>query len=238
MRRFYASPENFNDHQIFLDLEQSRHLSSVLRLTEGDKIHVFDGLGNEFSCEIEKIEKKKTSLKIIEKVSPVSPESGLDLTLAVAILKGEKFDLVIQKAVELGVTRLLPIITKRCDVRIKDSTKKLERWGKIIIESSKQCGRAKLMQISELVDFDEFIKTATGAKILFAERNGENFSEIKPDKKITAVIGSEGGWQDSEIDSARKNGFQIITLGGRILRAETAAISIASLVQHNFGDLR
>lgn len=221
-----------------MDLEQSRHLSSVLRLTEGDKIQVFDGLGNEFSCEIERIEKKKTTLKIIEKISPAAPESGLNLTLAVAVLKGEKFDLVIQKAVELGVTRFLPIVTKRCDVKPKNFDKKLERWEKIVIESSKQCGRARLMQISELVDFEEFIEISEGAKILFAERKGQSFSTIKPDKKITAVIGSEGGWEDSEIDSARQNGFQIITLGGRILRAETAAISIAALVQHNFGDLR
>ncbi len=238
MRRFYASPENFNDQQVFLDMEQSRHLSSVLRLTEGNKIRVFDGLGNEFSCEIEKIEKKKTSLKIIEKISPSAPESGLDLTLAVAVLKGEKFDLVIQKAVELGVANFVPLVTKRCDVKIKDSTKKIERWEKIVIESSKQCGRAKLMQISELIEFQDFIEMPEGAKILFAERNGESFSEIKADKKITAVIGSEGGWEDSEIVSAEKKGFQIITLGGRILRSETAAISITGILQHNFGDLR
>ncbi len=240
MRRFYASPENFNDHRIILDFEQSRHLTSVLRLQNGDEIKVFDGLGNEFLCIVQETGNRKQSavLRILRKISPSAPESDLDLTLAVAVLKGEKFDLVIQKAVELGVTRFVPIVTKRCDVKIKDSAKKLERWEKIIIESSKQCGRARLMQISEVLEFQEFIETATGAKILFAERTGQSFSTIKPDIKITAVIGSEGGWEDSEIDLAIKNAFQIITLSGRILRAETAAISIAGLVQHNFGDLR
>jgi 16S rRNA (uracil1498-N3)-methyltransferase len=238
MRRFYASPENFTPHRVILDLEQSRHLRSVLRLTEGDEIQVFDGAGNEFLCEIEKIEKKQTSLKIRERRAPFAPESDLDLTLAIAVLKGEKFDLVIQKAVELGIINFVPMITKRGDVKPKNFDKKIERFEKIIIESSKQCGRATLMRISEPIDFEEFIATATGAKILFSERNGKSFSEINSDKKITAVIGSEGGWEDAEIELARQNDFQIITLGGRILRAETAAISITTLLQHNFGDLR
>lgn len=239
MRRFYASPENFNDHQIILDLEQSRHLNSVLRLQNGDEIRVFDGTGNEFFCIVQETGNRKQGvvLRILRKILPSAPESDLDLTLAVAVLKGEKFDLVIQKAVELGVTNFVPIITKRCDVKPKNFDKKIERWEKIVIESSKQCGRAKLMKISELLEFQDFIEMPEGAKILFAERTGQSFSTIKSDKKITAVIGSEGGWDDLEIDSARQKGFQIITLGGRILRAETAAISIASLLQHNFGDL-
>lgn len=237
MRRFYAPRKDFKDNIILLNAEETRHLKNVLRLSKGDEISVFDGEGNEFLCEIKNIGKKQTSLQIVKEISTNSNESNLDLTLAVAILKGDKFDLVIQKSVELGVIKFVPIITKRCDVKLRNEEKKLERWRKIIIEASKQTGRAKLMEITEPFEFEDFVEDANGTKILFSERDGKSFSEIKSNKKMTAVIGSEGGWEDSEIELAKKNGFQIITFGGRILRAETAVISIATILQHRFGDL-
>jgi 16S rRNA (uracil1498-N3)-methyltransferase len=232
MRRFYST--NFTSDKITLNVDETRHLRDVLRLKIGEKIQVFDGKGKELLCEIESIEKKQTILQIIEEVLPKSPESDLNLCLGVAILKGEKFDLIVQKAVELGVEKIVPILTKRCDAK----SVRLDRLERIILEATKQCGRAKLLQIAETQEFSKFIETSEGTKLLFSERFGESFSTIKPSKKIVALIGSEGGWEDSEIESAKQKGFQIITLGGRILRAETAVISIASLLQHNFGDLR
>ena len=238
MRRFYASKKNFSQNKITLSLEETRHLRDVLRLREGAKVNIFDGAGREFLGEIESISKKETILKILEEVAPVSSESDLNLTLAAALLKSEKFDLVIQKAVELGVTKFIPMNSKRSDVKLKDAEKKVERWQKIALEAAKQCGRAKLMQIEMPQDFAVLLKSVEGVKILFAEKSGNKFAEIKPDKKITAFVGPEGGWDDSEIESAASHGFQIITLGGRILRAETAVITIAGLLQNHFGDLR
>ncbi|HEX8737706.1 MAG TPA: RsmE family RNA methyltransferase, partial [Pyrinomonadaceae bacterium] len=150
MRRFYAPPENFRGDEITLDAEQTKHLRDVLRLREGENTNVFDGEGREFSCAIKEIGKRETRLKIIAEATPRAPESDLDLTLAVALLKGEKFDLVLQKAAELGVTRFVPLQTRRADVKLKDAReieKKLERWRKIIFEAAKQCGRAQLMRI-------------------------------------------------------------------------------------------
>lgn len=237
MRRFYAPPENFHAKTVSLSQEETRHLRDVLRLRENETVHVFDGEGREFSCRIEKIEKQGTILQVLEEVKPFALTSNLDLILAVALLKGEKFDLVVQKSVELGVSKFVPIITKRTDVKLKDSEKRANRWQKIALEAAKQCGRARLMKIEKLRSFEEFLSIAEGTKILFAEKGGEAFSKIKEYKKITAVIGCEGGWDDSEIESAKSHGFQIITLKGRILRAETAAISIAAILQHRFGDL-
>ena len=237
LRRFYAPSENFKNETVSLDFEQTRHLRDVLRLRQAEKVQVFDGEGNEFSCEIETIEKKLTLLKVVEEVSPTAPESGLDLTLAVALLKGEKFDLVVQKAVELGVTKLVPLNTKRTDVKFASAERKTERWRKIIVDATKQCGRAKLMKIIDPLDFEKFIKIADGTRILFTERDGESFSQDKTNQKVTAAVGSEGGWEESEIQAARQNNFQIVTLNGRILRAETAAIAVASVLQHRFGDL-
>ncbi len=241
MRRFCALPENFKNETVILSEEETRHLRDVLRLRENEQVKVFDGANREFICRIERIEKRQTVLKIVEEIAPFAPMSNLDLTLAVAILKGEKFDLVLQKAVELGVKTFVPLITKRCDVKIKDAEKKSERWRKIALEACKQSGRADLMNIETVIEFEKFIENVTGAKILFAERGGAKFSdisEISEPEQITAVVGSEGGWEDSEIESAKANGFQIVTFGGRILRAETAAISFAAILQHRFGDLK
>ncbi|MEZ5427171.1 MAG: 16S rRNA (uracil(1498)-N(3))-methyltransferase [Pyrinomonadaceae bacterium] len=242
LRRFYAPAENFKTGQITLDQEQSRHLLQVLRMNEGAEVRVFDGCGREFLCRIGKVEKRRTVLEIIREISPAAAESDLDLTLAVAVLKGEKFDLIVQKSVELGVTRLWPLLTRRCDVKLRDSSRKIERWQKIAVEASKQSGRARLLEIKEPAELDFFLKNSAsadlkGGRVFFAERGGEGFTRIPAQKEMIAVIGPEGGWEEEEIETARDNGFQVITLGGRILRAETAAISIAALVQHNFGDL-
>lgn len=238
MRRFYAPVGQFQTEIVTLDLDETRHLRDVLRLREADLVRVFDGVGREFTCAIKTIGKKETALEIVEETAPTAPESALDLTLAVALLKGEKFDLVVQKAVELGVKALIPLNTKRADVKLKDADKRTKRWRKIALDACKQSGRAKLMRTEFPADFETFIKAAnTGTKILFAERGGGDFSAVEKDENITAIVGAEGGWEQAEIEAARGAGFQIVTLGGRILRAETAAISIASILQHRFGDL-
>lgn len=237
MRRFYASVEQIQSEKITLSVEETRHLRDVLRLKESEKVQVFDGAGREFLCLIESVGKKETNLKILEEIAPAATESDLDLTLGVALLKGEKFDLTVQKSVELGVNKLVPLNTKRADVKLKDAEKKMTRWRKIALEACKQSGRARLMQIENLIDFEKFIDVADGTKILFAERGGESFSAIEPTKKITSIIGAEGGWEASEIESARNKNFQIVTLKGRILRAETAVIAVAAILQNQFGDL-
>ncbi|HEX8289900.1 MAG TPA: 16S rRNA (uracil(1498)-N(3))-methyltransferase [Pyrinomonadaceae bacterium] len=240
MRRFYATPTQFSDKFISLEADETRHLREVLRLREGACVQIFDGEGREFLCIIEKINKKETRLEIQREIAPPAPESDLHLTLAVSLLKGEKFDTVVQKAVELGVTALVPLLTKRCDIKIKDAKdveKRTERWRKIALEAAKQSGRAKLMRIEPLAEFENYIETASGAKILFAERGGEKFSQIEAGREITAITGAEGGWEDSEIEAARARNVRVVTFGGRILRAETAAITVAGILQNRFGDL-
>jgi len=245
MRRFYAAPEQFHENEAQLSLEESRHLRDVLRLREGEEVSVFDGQGKEFRCRIKEAGRGKeiSRLIVVEEIAPPAPESNLELTLAIALLKGEKFDLVIQKATELGVTEIVPLQTKRADVKIvkTESAKKSERWNKIALEAAKQSGRARVPSITEPVDFAEFVKDSAGTNLFFSERDGQSLSgfisnDSKPDR-ITAIIGSEGGWEDSEMALARERGFHIITLGGRILRAETAGIVVCALMQNLFGDL-
>jgi 16S rRNA (uracil1498-N3)-methyltransferase len=179
------------------------------------------------------------------------------------LLKGEKFDLVIQKATELGVTRIIPLITSRADVRIKsadDAERKMARWQRIVLEATKQCGRARLMKIQTPMMFADLIcggqasdsgeKTASEDAcasvkdiVMFAERGGTSFTDVLSydqvlPENVMALIGPEGGWSDEEIKQAGVAGCKIVTLGGRMLRAETAAIVVASLMQHRFGDLQ
>lgn len=243
MHRFFAPPENFIDGNVTLGLEETRHLRDVLRLHDGDKASVFDGRGREYLCTVEKISKKDSILSTVREIPPTAPESPLDFTLAAAILPGEKFDLVVQKAVELGISILQPLYTKRCEARAEGSGRRLERWKKIALEAAKQSGRAKLMEVPEPCQIADFLPRCRSLKsnieslILFSERDGSEFSGIKENKKMTAVIGPKGGWEDSELESARDNGFSIVTFGGRILRAETAAIAMSAILQHRFGDL-
>ncbi len=239
MHRFYAPKIAFAAERILLGGDETHHLRDVLRHDEGDEVLVFDGEGCEYLVRIETIGKKESLLTLIEKVGPSAPESPLDLTLAAAILKGEKFDLVIQKAVELGVKRLVPLQTIRCEVKINDGEKKRARWQKIALDAAKQCGRATLMTVENPVEFARFIDQTEqgGRRLLFSERDGEPAGMIEISLKITAIVGPTGGWDDGELEAARQSGARIITFGGRILRADTAAISIATILQHRFGDM-
>lgn len=236
MRRFYSPTENFSERSVTLDANETRHLRDVLRLREGEDVSVFDGTGKEFRCSVTEIKKKYSSLSIIEAIKPASPESPFEITIASTVLNGEKYDLIVQKAVELGVVRLVPLETIRGDVKTKDAAKRLSRWRRIALEATKQTGRAKLMEIADPMTFRDLVSSDL-KMALFSERDGSGLSSLKPTKKITALYGPKGGWDDSELEFAAEKGVTIVTLGGRILRAETAAIAITAILQHRFGDL-
>jgi 16S rRNA (uracil1498-N3)-methyltransferase len=250
-RRFYAPPNSFADKSVALSPEESRHLREVLRLREGDEVFVFDGEGREFSCLVSDAGRGNSSarLDVREEVTPASPESPLALTLAVGLLKGEKFDLVVQKATELGVHEIVPVMTARSDVRLRDAgdgEKKVARWQRLALEACKQSGRARIPRIHSPVEFSELLKRHSASeemRLMFSERDGNGLVAIsgglaQRPSVMTALVGPEGGWDDDEISLAAKSGWSVVTLGGRIVRAETAAITIVALLQHLFGDLR
>jgi 16S rRNA (uracil1498-N3)-methyltransferase len=247
-RRFFAPPNAFSHDQqlVTLQADEARHLRNVLRLKPGDSAYVFDGSGGEFRCVVRGAEGDQAVLTIDERVEPTSAESPLNLTLAVALLKGEKFELVLQKATELGVKTVVPVATRYADVQLRDARdaqKRLVRWQRIALEAAKQSGRAVVPIVSGLMPFrNVLVVNPGGRRLMFSERDGKPLAEAcdgsKGTQAITALIGSEGGWSDEEINEARSAGWEIVTLGGRILRAETAGIIVTALLQHIYGDLR
>jgi 16S rRNA (uracil1498-N3)-methyltransferase len=249
-RRFYAPPLAFapDGQTVSLSADEARHARGVLRLQPGDEVYVFDGAGKEFRCAVREFRRDGAVLDVLEEVEPARLASPLNLSLGIALLKGDNFDLVVQKATELGASRLVPVATSRADVRIRngdEAKRKVTRWQRIALEAAKQCGRARLMEIEEPLGFKALIDRPAEEdelRLMFAERNGTSLGEVARSPlartpKLFALVGPEGGWADEEIELARKAGWQIITLGGRTLRAETAAITIVTLLQHRFGDL-
>ena len=245
-RRFYAPVSAFNleNGTITLAADEARHLRDVLRLKSGDEVYVFNGVGGEFRCSVVNTKRDSAELRVESEVEPAKPESPLRLELCVALLKGEKFDLVVQKATELGVTRIVPLMTRYADIHLRDesdATKRVARWQRIALEAAKQSGRAFVPEVSVPASFEPVLAGTRDDELclMFSERGGGSLAEVRTTSKaIKALVGSEGGWSDEEIEGARAAGFHLVTLGGRILRAETAAITIAALLQHLFGDLR
>jgi 16S rRNA (uracil1498-N3)-methyltransferase len=255
-RRFYAPPIAFapDGQSVSLSADEARHARGVLRLQPGDEVYVFDGAGKEFRCAVRELDRDGAALDVLEEVEPARPESPLNLTLGVALLKGEKFDLVVQKATELGVSRVIPLDTDRADVRLRDNQdahNRMTRWRRIAREAAKQSGRALVPEITAPLTFNFLLMMSAVAdkepstqvtRLLFAERDGSPIIEtsktfLELPKEIVAVVGPEGGWTDEEIELARDGFWKIVTLGGRTLRAETAVIAIVALLQHRFGDL-
>lgn len=239
-RRFFAPPSafNFGKRIVTLTADEARHLREVLRLKAGDEVQVFDGAGREFQAVVSQARREFAELELRDEIEPPKPESPLQLTLAVALLKGEKFDLVVQKGTELGVDKFIPLVTRYADIRLRDegdAEKRVTRWQRIALEAAKQCGRSVVPEVTAPAQFASVI--GEDRCLMFSERGGQALdTDIKADN-LTAIIGSEGGWSDDELDQARAAGVPILTLGGRILRAETAAIAAAVLLQHLYGDL-
>ena len=251
-RRFYAPPSafDFGDMVVVLASEEARHLRDVLRLKRGDDAFVFDGDGREYRCRVAEHGRECARLEIGEEVEAERPESPLQLSLGLALLKGEKFDLAVQKTTELGVAHIIAVVTKFADVRIRDAAdgeRRASRWKRIALEAAKQSGRARLPEVSGPTPFESFIESGHAAgsdcRLFFSEREGRGLDEALGHchgelKRVAALVGPEGGWSDEEMAQARLSGWNIVTLGGRTLRAETAAIVVSALLQHLLGDLR
>ena len=242
--RFYAQQSNITGSSIRLDADESHHLTRVLRIAPGARVFVFDGEGVEYECEVARVAKREVELNLLWRLDDVV-ESPLRLTLAQALIKGDKFDWVIQKATELGMTRIVPLITDHSDIKRagERADQRMQRWRRISLEALKQCGRRKLVEICEPSPLDDFCESSSReACLIFSERGGKNLREVSAKlqgiDRLSLCVASEGGWSERELLKAEAAGFIPVNLGSRILRTETAAIAVVTLAQHLFGDLR
>jgi len=244
MSRFYVPQPRIEKGMLKIEGDEVRHIRKVLRLKAGDEIIVFDGLGKEFEGAI--VEEGLSSVVIkIQNIFSSKRDSPLEVTLAQSLLKGEKMDYLIQKATELGVKEIIPFFSSR-SVPLLEKSKKLKRhhrWERIAIEASKQCGRGVVPKIESLQDYSDMLQTDSpdSLRLILWEKEGIKLKEIlerlKEKKKIFFIIGPEGGFSQLEVDEAKKTGFIPVTLGRRILRAETASLCFLSILQYEKGDI-
>jgi 16S rRNA (uracil1498-N3)-methyltransferase len=216
---------------IKVPMEKSRYLLSVLRCKKGDAVTLIDGRGSAYAAQIVSIVKKDVFVDITGDLL-LNAELPVQLTLCQGLLKGEKMDLIIQKATELGVAEIVPLVTERSIVK---ETRKVKRWHAIAEEAAEQCGRAVVPLVRDPQKLDDILDGEKVNGLLFWEGGGRALSEamgvVDLRRTVHIFIGPEGGFTAAEVRKAEEQGLIRATLGKRILRAETAAISATALVQ-------
>ncbi len=245
MSLYYTDPKNIETDLLRLEGTEAHHISKVMRLNKGDALGVVDGVGNCYRCEIEKSSGGKLLCSIISRTRNFGEPSSF-VSLASGLSVGAKFDEIIQKGVELGISRFIPLLTEKSKVKLDDPKKlklRLTRWNKVALAAMKQCERSLLPEIVEPVKFDKLFEKInnTNQKLLFDPRGNRNLYDIKlskGDSDITLIVGPESGFSRGELELAGENGSKIVSLGKRILRAENAAPVISALVMQLLGEFR
>lgn len=206
--------------------DEHQHLK-VARATEGEIVEVFDGKGGVWTARVESAEKRETLLQILE--SRRVDKVGVELILGLSLVKPAAFELALEKAVEVGVTRIVPLIAGRSNIA---PVRRSDRWTRILIEAAKQSKRYHLPALDEPASFEPALDRPASTKIVFAERGGGPLKSALAGSPAFFLIGPEGGWTDAELDAARNKGFTLVDLGEGILRTETAAIVGAALIRY------
>jgi 16S rRNA (uracil1498-N3)-methyltransferase len=245
LTRLHVEGPFSSGRRITLAGNAASHVTRVLRLRVGAQLVLFDGSGGEFEGSIDKAHGGEVTVAIGEHRA-LERESPLALTLAQGVSRGERMDLVVQKATELGVTRILPVLTERSVVRLtaQQSDRKLNHWRAIAIAACEQCGRNRLPELAapvtlaQLLGSDGGAGAAGGLRLLLSPEGSATLAGLtRPVAAATVLIGPEGGLSDEEEQAAVASGFTAVRLGPRVLRTETAAIAALTLLQRELGDL-
>lgn len=223
-----------------LDEQASHHLSRVLRFQTGHALTLFNGDGCEYPATIIAIDKRSVTVAIAEKIE-ADRESPIAMHLGIAISKGDRMDLVVQKAVELGVTEITPLISERVEVRLQGerADKKLQHWQGIVIAACEQCGRSRVPQIHPITSLHDWIaQVQAEKKFVLHHRSETHLGDMAKPQSVALLIGPEGGLSETEIAAAERAEFSPLRLGPRVLRTETAPLAALALFQFCWGDFR
>ncbi|TAK60804.1 16S rRNA (uracil(1498)-N(3))-methyltransferase [Methylobacter sp.] len=223
---------------IELDDDNGHYVRTVLRLKKDNQLILFNGQGGEYQCTVAEAS-RKTVLINVGQWDDRTVESPLQVTLGLGISRGDRMDLTVQKAVELGVNRITPLLTERCVVQFKGEKKpqRLLHWQKIVQHAAEQSGRTQLPALSEIETLPIWVDSQQGLKVFLDPYAETALTELKPETmKVTLLTGPEGGFSDQERDAAKASGFIPVRLGARILRTETASLAALAAVQLLWGD--
>jgi 16S rRNA (uracil1498-N3)-methyltransferase len=240
-KRFFIKEKPSGSAHLFLEGSEHHHLSKVARIKPGEKVWLFDEHGNRFMARVEAVEKDRTLLNIVEEER--KRVLKVRITLAQALLKTKKMDLVVQKATELGAYAIVPLLSERTVVKIENKQdKKMERWKRVVLEAAKQSGSTSVPEIHPPTELMRFISGKEKSKKMFlSERGGESLRDIlmfplneklKIPDSVNLLIGPEGGWTEKEEQDIMSNSYEAVSLGTFTLRSETAAIASLAMVSH------
>lgn len=241
--RLFVSSALINDTEIELDGDQARYLSRALRARVGDRLNLFDGNGAEWTAAILQISKNTVTLRIDDS-HEAGTESPLKVHLVQGISRGERMDFVVQKATELGVKRITPVLTEYSMVKLDGSRaeKRRDHWQRIATSASEQSGRVRLPLIDTPIPLKNWLgdkPQRIDTELILKPGAAATLPSLRPpETKICVLVGPEGGFSDSEYEDAEISGFKAVSLGPRVLRTETAAIATLAMLQSLWGDLR
>lgn len=220
-----------------LDERAAHHVVRVLRRRVGDRIVLFDGRGHEAPAEIVAAHRRQGCRVRIDSVARVDRESPLAIELVQAMARGDKLDLVVQKATELGAAAIRPVLTRRSEVRPAEASRRLERWREIAVNACEQCGRTVLPEIHPPAPLAE-VDCRAGLRLAPVPGGERRLADLGPiESSVAVAIGPEGGLDEQDLAVLTARGFEPVTLGPRILRTETAAIAVTAALQCLYGDL-
>ncbi|WP_456095814.1 16S rRNA (uracil(1498)-N(3))-methyltransferase [Peptostreptococcus sp.] len=255
MDRFFVEPEHLNldDRTLYIDGEDVKHISKVLRYGQGDEIEVCDSNGHEYICRIESIDKTRIDLSIVDEVD-INRESRIRVSLYQGVPKSTKMDIILQKLTEAGVDEIVLVNTKRSVVNIKGdkADKKFDRWERIIYEAAKQCKRGLIPKLRGILSFKEAledmgkndinicpyeVEKSLGIKEALQTDQVKRILENKDEVRVGIFIGPEGGFAEEENEMVKAAGIASVTMGPRIFRTETASIVATAITLYELGDI-
>ncbi len=242
MHRFFIDSSLKDAPEVIITGDDVAHISKVLRLRDGDEITVCDSEGTDCLCRIVSSDKEAVTAQIVSR-APSHTEPPLKITLYQGVPKGDKLDAVVQKCVELGAARIVPVAMKRSVAVIKDKDKKQQRLQKIALEAAKQCKRAVIPKVEAVMTFDEAMIDSSESELKLLPYEAEKSLRMKEvlkkytdSKSICIFIGPEGGFDETEVEKARSFGFESVSMGPRIMRTETAPLAAITAVMYELGD--
>lgn len=246
MHKFFVHENNIFDNNAVIQGEDVKHIYKVLRLEAGNQVTINNCQGVEYLGEILEIDKKEVKVSLLRRLT-TNNESPIEVHLFQGLPKSQKMDIIVQKATELGVSEITPIITERVIAKNEmGEYKKMDRWNRISLEACKQSKRTRIPKVNEPIEFGRLLDLLNKFDLILVPYENEEGRGLKKlcssinrasIKTVAIVIGPEGGFEESEIDTLKKHKAEIITLGPRILRTETAGFVCTSLVMYELGDL-